>query len=60
MQINLKIRTPSDVYDERTKTVQESIDLMRRQAKSNMKYAQKMGVLMRKLMRLEEELRGEK
>lgn len=60
MLIDLKIKTPADLMDERSKLVSQSIDLMRKQARSNLKYAQKVNRIANKLLKLEEELRGEK
>ena len=56
MLINLKLKTHSDLLDERSRLVEESVELMRRQGRSNHKYAQKMNRILNKLIKLEQEM----
>ena len=60
MLINLKVKTHSDLLDERSRLVEQSVDLMRKQARSNLKYAQKVNRILNKLEKLEQQLYGDK
>jgi hypothetical protein len=56
MNIELTFTSPQELLAERSKLVKESIELMRRQSRSNQKYAQKMNRIMNKLIKLERQM----
>jgi hypothetical protein len=54
--ISITFTSPQELLAERSKLVKESIELMRRQSRSNQKYAQKMNRIMNKLIKLERQM----
>jgi len=57
-KVKITIKSPQDYLEERSELIKQSVDLMRKQSRSNQKYAQKMNKIMRQLMALEEKLTG--
>lgn len=56
--MKIVVATKEDVLEERSKLTKEVVDLIRKQAISNHRYAKKMNALLNRITRLEDEFYG--